>query len=74
MTTDNTPNVLDQVEISPTKLAVNEWVKAELDLPDLQQMRGFRHQSLLQGINARDYGALVVFDPRSTCAKPTTAL
>jgi|TARA_B100000780_G_scaffold150771_1_gene105338 hypothetical protein len=26
-------------------------------------MRGFRHQRLVQGINARDYGVLVVFYP-----------
>jgi hypothetical protein len=26
-------------------------------------MRGFRHQRLVQCINARDYGALVMFDP-----------
>ena len=63
MTGDNSPNDMDRVEIGPTKLAFDEWAKAGLDLPDLQQMRGFRHQRLVQCINARDYGALVVFDP-----------
>ena len=63
MTGDNTPNDLDRVEIGPTKLAFDEWAKAELELPDLQKMRRFRHQRLVQSINARDYGALLVFDP-----------
>ena len=60
---DNTPNDMDRVEIDPTKLAFDERAKAGLELPGLQQMRRFRHQRLVQGINARDYGALVVFDP-----------
>ena len=63
MTGDNTPNDMDRIEIGPTKLAFDEWEIAGLELPDLQQMRRFRHQRLVQGINARDYGALVVFDP-----------
>ena len=54
MTSDNTPNDLDRVEIGPTKLAFDEWAKAELKLPDLQKMRRFRHQRLVQSINARD--------------------
>ena len=63
MTGDNTPNHMDRVEIGPTKLAFDEWASAGLELPDLQQMRRFRHNRLVQGITARDYGALVVFDP-----------
>ena len=63
MTGDNTPNDMDRVEIGPTKLAFDEWASARLELPDLQQMRRFRHNRLVQGITARDYGALVVFDP-----------
>ena len=63
MTGHNTPNDLDWVEIGPTKLAFDEWAKAELELPDLQKMRRFRHQRLVQSINARDYSALLVIDP-----------
>ena len=63
MAGDNTPNDMDRVEIGPTKLAFGEWAKAGLELPDLQKMRRFSHQRLVQGINARDFGALVVFDP-----------
>ena len=29
----------------------------------LQQMSRFRHNRLVRGVTARDYGALVVFDP-----------
>jgi Xaa-Pro aminopeptidase len=63
VTGDNTPNDMDRVEIGPTRLALDEWAAARLELPDLQQMRSFRHNRLVQGVNARDYGALVVFDP-----------
>ena len=63
LTGDNTPNDMDRVEIGPTKLAFDEWAAAGLELPDLQQMRRFRHNRLVQGVNGRDYGALVVFDP-----------
>ena len=63
VTGDNTPDDMDRVEIGPTKLAFDEWAAAGLELPDLQQMRRFRHNRLVQGVNARDYGAVVVFDP-----------
>ena len=62
-TGDNTPNDMDRVEIGPTKLAFDEWQKAELELPDLQAMRQFRHRRLVDGVNSRSYGALIVFDP-----------
>ena len=62
-TGDNTPNDMDRVEIGPTKLAFDEWQKAGLELPDLQAMRQFRHQRLVDGVNSRNYGALIVFDP-----------
>ncbi|MEO0357326.1 MAG: dimethylsulfonioproprionate lyase DddP [Pseudomonadota bacterium] len=60
---DNTPNDADRVEIGPTQLAFKEWQAAGLELPDLQAMRAFRHKRLVDGINQRGYGALVVFDP-----------
>ena len=60
---DNTPNDMDRVEIGPTKLAFDEWKAVGLELPDLQEMRRFRHNRLMSGVNSRDYGAIVVFDP-----------
>ena len=60
---DNTPNDANRIEIGPTQLAFDEWRAAGLELPDLQAMRHYRWQRLVAGINARDYGGLVVFDP-----------
>jgi len=60
---DGSPNDSDRVEIGPTQLAFDEWTAAGLDLPNLEAMRRWRWQRLVDGVNARDYGALVVFDP-----------
>lgn len=60
---DNTPNDNDRVEIGPTQLAFAEWAEAGLDLPDLQQMRKYRWQRLVDHIQARDYGGVLMFDP-----------
>ncbi len=60
---DGTPNDGDRIEIGPTQLAFDEWRAEGLDLPDLQVMRRYRWQRLVDGINTRDYGALIVFDP-----------
>ena len=60
---DNTPNDEDRVEIGPTLLAFQEWEAAGLELPDLQEMRRYRWQRLTDHIVARDYGALLMFDP-----------
>ncbi|MEL6610301.1 MAG: aminopeptidase P family N-terminal domain-containing protein, partial [Pseudomonadota bacterium] len=60
---DNTPNDNDRVEIGPTQLAFAEWAAAGLELPDLQALRRFRHQRLVDAVNERDYGAVLVFDP-----------
>jgi Xaa-Pro aminopeptidase len=60
---DNTPNDNDRVEIGPTQLAFKEWEAAGLHLPDLQRMREYRWTRLVQFINDRGYGGLLVFDP-----------
>ena len=60
---DNTPNDNNRIEIGPTQLAFAEWAAAGLSLPDLQAMRAYRHKRLVDAITARDYGALLVFDP-----------
>jgi Xaa-Pro aminopeptidase len=60
---DNTPNDNDRVEIGPTQLAFREWEAAGLQLPDLQRMREYRWKRLVQFINDRGYGGLLVFDP-----------
>ena len=60
---DGTPNDGDRMEIGPTQIAFEEWSAAGLDIPNLQRMREYRLQRLVDGLNARDWGALVVFDP-----------
>ncbi|MEZ5751127.1 MAG: dimethylsulfonioproprionate lyase DddP [Paracoccaceae bacterium] len=60
---DGTPNDNDRVEIGPTQLAFREWEAAGLTLPNLEKMRAFRLDRLVQAINARDLGGLLLFDP-----------
>ncbi len=60
---DGSPNDGDRIEIGPTELAFREWAAAGLELPNLEAMREHRLRRLVDHINARDYGALVVFDP-----------
>ncbi len=60
---DGTPNNADRVEIGPTLLALREWEAADLELPDLPKMRDYRWRRLVDAINARGYGGLIVTDP-----------
>ncbi|NRA99090.1 MAG: aminopeptidase P family protein [Rhodobacteraceae bacterium] len=60
---DNTPNDPDRIEIGPTALAYGEWAAAGLELPDLQAMRRYRWERLVNHIIARDYGGVLMFDP-----------
>ncbi len=60
---DGTPNDQDRVEIGPTQLAFEEWAAAGLQLPDLPAMRAYRHQRLVDAVNARDWGGILMFDP-----------
>lgn len=52
-----------QIEIGPTNLAVNEWMKVGLELPNLQKMREYRWERLVKHIVERDYGGVLLFDP-----------
>lgn len=60
---DGSPNDMDRVEIGPTLLAFDEWAAAGLELPDLPRMREHRWSRLVQFMQARDYGGLLLFDP-----------
>ncbi|MEP2718201.1 dimethylsulfonioproprionate lyase DddP [Pseudophaeobacter sp.] len=60
---DGTPNQNDRIEIGPTQLAFSEWEEAGLILPNLSRMREFRWNRLVQAIQARDYGGVLLFDP-----------
>ncbi|MDX8349630.1 dimethylsulfonioproprionate lyase DddP [Cognatiyoonia sp. IB215446] len=60
---DGTPNNQDRVEIGPTQLAFREWAEAGLTLPNLPAMRAWRHRRLVDAVNARGYGGVLLFDP-----------
>ncbi|MGR3434915.1 MAG: dimethylsulfonioproprionate lyase DddP [Shimia sp.] len=60
---DGTPNDNDRVEIGPTQLAFAEWAAAGLALPDLEAMRAYRLNRLVEAIVARGYGGVLLFDP-----------
>ncbi len=53
----------NKIEIGPTKLAVSEWEKLNLELPNLSKMREYRWKRLVQHINDREYAGLLLFDP-----------
>ena len=60
---DSLANDNDRMEIGPTTLAYAEWEAAGITLPNLSAMREYRWQRLVSHINARDYGAILLFDP-----------
>ncbi|WP_342075369.1 dimethylsulfonioproprionate lyase DddP [Yoonia sp. SS1-5] len=60
---DGTPNNDDRMEIGPTRLAFAEWAAAGLVLPNLPDMRAWRHKRLTDAVVTRDYGGILMFDP-----------
>ena len=56
-------NIENKIEIGPTKLAISEWEKLNLELPNLSKMREYRWNRLVQHINEREYAGLLLFDP-----------
>ncbi len=60
---DGSPNNDDRIEIGPTQLAYAEWQAAGLILPDLIAMRSYRHTRLVDAVNARNWGGILMFDP-----------
>ena len=60
---DGSPNDNDRIEIGPTQLAFSEWQAAGLTPPDLERMREFRWRRLVDGVVARDYAGILMFDP-----------
>ena len=59
---DGTPNNADRIEIGPTALAFTEWDAAGLALPDLPTMRAYRHRRLVDAVNARGWGGILMTD------------
>ncbi len=60
---DGTPNDQDRVEIGPTQLAFAEWAAAGLTLPDLPAMRQYRLNRLVDAVNTRGWGGILMTDP-----------
>ena len=60
---DGSPADNDRVEIGPTALAFAEWEALGLECPQLDSMREFRLQRLVQELQKHDYGGIVLFDP-----------
>ena len=60
---DGTLNDNDRIEIGPTPLAYQEFAEAGLTLPDLPRMRQYRLTRLVEKINERGLGGVLMFDP-----------
>jgi Xaa-Pro dipeptidase len=60
---DGSPNDADRIEIGPTQLAFREWEAAGLALPNLDRMRRHRWQRLVDAVNSRGWGGILMFDP-----------
>ncbi len=60
---DGTPDNNDRIEIGPTALAFEEWNALGIEYPNLDRMREFRLQRLVQELQQNDYGGIVLFDP-----------
>ena len=60
---DGTENNNNRIEIGPTKLAFNEWEESNIKIPNLAEMREFRLKRLVNEINKRKLGGVLLFDP-----------
>ena len=60
---DGTPDDNDRVEIGPTALAFEEWQALGLEIPHLDTIREYRLGRLVQELQRRDYGGILLFDP-----------
>ena len=62
---DGTPDVNDRVEIGPTPLAFAEWAGLELEIPQLDRMRAYRHKRVVDAVVKNDLAGVLMFDPLS---------
>lgn len=49
--------------LGPGEPAVGEWAELGLELPDLEAIREYRLQRVLERLHELDYGGIVLFDP-----------
>ena len=57
------PEALNMHILGPGDLAVGEWEKAGLDLPDRAAVRRYRLERVRQQLRRFDYAGIVLFDP-----------
>ncbi len=66
---DSTPEVLaasselHHIEMGPGPSLEAEWMSAGLRLPDLDEMRRYRHRRILDQLDRLGYDAIIVMDP-----------
>lgn len=60
---DHTPDVNDRIEIGPTNLAFDEWHAADLRAPNMPLVREYRWRRLVDAVNARGLGGVLLLDP-----------
>ena len=60
---DGSPDDNDRVEIGPTALAFSEWAALGLEAPNLEAMREYRLQRIVQQLQAHNLAGILLFDP-----------
>lgn len=53
----------DRVEIGPTQLAFDEWRELGLTAPNLEAMRSYRLERIVEQLQAHDLAGILLFDP-----------
>ena len=66
---DGSPDDNDRVEIGPTALAFSEWAALGLEAPNLEAMREYRLQRIVQQLQAHNLAGILLFDPLNICSK-----
>ncbi len=62
---DGTIDDNDRLEIGPTPLAYAEWAALDLEMPQLDRMRSYRHQRIVDALVESDLAGVLMFDPLS---------
>ncbi len=60
---DGTPDDNNRVEIGPTQLAFSEWEQLGLTIPNLERMRGYRLERIVEQIHMHQLAGVLLFDP-----------
>lgn len=60
---DGSVNDNDRTEIGPTELAFKEWEELGLTPPNLERMRSYRLERIVNELNKRDLAGVLLFDP-----------